>query len=252
LKKHLSVLMLMSRGTIFKILPIILAVAIIQICMFCFALDSSIESFADVLPGEQYPDSVTLDGVFHSSHIEWVFLAAFLGISALIMMNGCNISSKQGLTLQRLRISERSVFIWQAVYNSAVYFILLVSELITVLIMCVIYTSKVDVIGPQTVFLAFYRADLPHSLLPLAEISRTLRNIFLVIGLGITTAFFPYKQRRGGISKCAPVLAALTVVNFISETGGYASDFIIIVFSMITVGVSLFGVYLEEEDYEDD
>ena len=248
LRQHISVLMLTARGTIFKILLIIIAMILTQTAIFTAVL-----SQADrILPTytSPYPNSIPLDQIFTDSHIELVLLAAFLGITALLILNGCDFSSKQGYTLARLNITERSVWIWQSVYNTMVYIILLVSELAAIMLMCAIYTRTAEVTGPQTVMLAFYRSDLLHSILPLAEFSRLARNIILIIALGMTTAYFPYSRRRGRISKCGLVLTAAATVNFIAPTGQFASDFILILFSLLSAAAALFGIVFEgdEED----
>ena len=128
--------MLTARGTLYKILLIILGMSIVQIGIFAAVL-----SQADrILPTytSPYSNAIPLDKIFTDSHIELVLLAAFLGITALLMLNGCDFSSKQSYTFSRLNISQRSVWIWRSVYNAVVYVILLTAELLTIMIMCLI------------------------------------------------------------------------------------------------------------------
>ncbi|MDY5972239.1 MAG: hypothetical protein SPJ01_05110, partial [Butyricicoccus sp.] len=103
----------------------------------------------------------------------------------------------------------------------------------------------------QTVFLAFYRVPLLHSLLPLAHISRWVRNFLLLAGLSITAAGVPYAQRRG--ERVAPVIVLVSVTNFqfvrdLSESG---SDVMLSVLSIVTATVTLISVLGKEAAYDD-
>ena len=65
--------------------------------------------------------------------------------------------------------------------------------------------------GSQTIFLAFYRSELLHSLIPLEEISRWVRNGVMALGLGACAALEPFLQRRKELpwEILAPVSLAL-------------------------------------------
>nr|MBQ4317938.1 hypothetical protein [Clostridia bacterium] len=67
LRQHISVLMLTARGTIYKILLIIIAMILTQTAIFTAVL-----SQADrILPTytSPYPNSIPLDQIFTDSHI---------------------------------------------------------------------------------------------------------------------------------------------------------------------------------------
>lgn len=237
MKKHLSVLMLMSRSTIYKILGILVIMTAVEGTLFYLTLRNM--TAAEV---------VGLELVFQQSRILWVCALGYLLVTALLCLTGCEFSGKQGYTLHRLSVSQRSVFLWQAFYNICCFFLFWAVQLFIVLALCRLYMEKIDppAISNQTVFLAFYRNDFLHSLLPLADMSRYVRNIFLILGLGIASAYFPIRQRRGGTGVGIIVLSAVTLLFFSHSMGSLGNDILVIVFSIVTATMALYGALKEE------
>ena len=237
MKKHLSVLMLISRSTIYQILGILLIMVVVEGTLFYFALNRMMTS-----------EVVGLELAFQQSRIPWVCALGFLLVTALLCLTGCEFGGKQGYTLRRLSVSERSVFLWQAFYNTCCFFLFWAVQLFIILALCRLYIERIDsaVVNNQTVFLAFYRNDFLHSLLPLAEISRYVRNIFLILGLGIASAYFPIRQRRGGIGAGIIVLSAVTLLFFSHGMGYLGSDILVILLSIATAAIALNGALSEE------
>ena len=152
-------------------------------------------------------------------------------------------------TLDRLSISERCVFACQAVYNTFIYLFLWAVELAVCFGLCVYYTKAMPdaVIGNQTIFLAFYRNELLHALLPLSDVFVWIRNIFLIFGLSIATAEYPHKQRHKKIGASAIVMAVFTVIFFKTEPVNSFNTAIIIVTGIINA-IEMFYYFTSGED----
>jgi len=118
--------------------------------------------------------------------------------------------------------------------------------------LCRRYIAKADpaLTGAQTIFLAFYRSDFLHSLLPLSELSRWIRNVLLLVCLGLAAAHFPYRQRRRKAGESIIAMAALTLVFFSRDLGSFGNDLLVILLSaanMAAVLKSVFGRDAGEE-----
>lgn len=190
MRPHLSVLMLLARSTIYKVLGLLLALALVEGALFHLALVSN---------GSGDSGFVSLERAFAQSRIPIVFGVCFLVMTILIERTGHAPGSKQEYTLWRLSVSERSVFAWQALYNTSCYIMLWAAQLFVALALCRLYLLRTNpaFTSHQTVLLAFYRNNFLHSLLPLDEVSRWVSNVAVIIGVGVTSASVPFERRRG-------------------------------------------------------
>lgn len=234
MRQHVGVFMLMVRSTIWKLLGLLVVMAAAEFALFWMALGQ----------GE------TLEQTLADAHITWAFGGAFLLLTAALCRIGCEHSSKQGYTLGRLPVSERGVFLWQGTCNACCYFLLWAGQLFWALALCKIYRETADpsMYSNQTVFLAFYRSSLLHSLLPLEEVSRWIRNIILLLGLGLTAAYFPYRQRRKHLGVGIIVLAPLVLLFFVRGIGYLTNDVLMSLVSLAMAGWAVYGVFREEEE----
>ena len=246
MKKHLSVIMLAARSTIYKVLLLILVTGAVQAGLFWRARAESRTAGAAL---DIYQVS-NLETVLESSHIYLAAGLAFYLLCAILSLNGCEFGSKVGYTLRRLAVSERTVTVWWAVYNTCCFVIFWMSQALIMLLLCRWYGAGATdgVFGPQSVFLAFYRDKYLHSLVPMAEISRWVRDIILCICLGTCTATFSYKLRRGKKGVAIFVLAALTFGGFCAEMGQLPLDIVISIAALIVAGFSAFLIMEVETD----
>jgi len=268
MRKYTSILALISRGTIFKILVILLVSAALQVAMFGISYNRALDTrtataaiadrngeIIELVDGSEpmfpFESNVPLDKIFADSRIEIALGAAFLAVTAVLTFNFCEFRSKCGYTLMRLGVDEKRIFILQSVYGAFVYVIMLVFQLALICAMAAYFAQKTEDVGAQTVFLAFYRTPLLHSILPLSEWTRFFRNVMLVLCLGVETAFFSYMQRRGKVSKGIICVAALCVILFVSELGGVVSDIILLLVSCFSVFISLLNVFGEDGDEDE-
>ncbi len=241
MREHLSVLMLMARSTIYKVLGIFFLMAAAQVGLFYLTLNRALAM-----------ESHTIEQIFRQSRIPWIFALAFLLITALLCLTGTEYGGRQGYTLRRLSIPEKNVFLWQALYNTCCFFLLWAVQLFIVLALCPLYIEKADpaAVSQQTVFLAFYRNDFLHTLLPLADISRCIRNVFLVLGLGISSAYFPFCQRRDQTSAQIIILTIMAFIFFSPGMGALGNDIFVIVTSLWASVSVLRGAFRKEVENE--
>ena len=241
MKKHLSVFMLMARSTIYKVLVALVVMAVAEFGLFY----GRMEVWA---VGDTYNLETMIDG----SHILWVFGAVFVLITILLCQTGCGFSSKIGYTLRRLSISERMVFVWQALYNSMVFCIFWMVQILLIFVFCRIYVimAPEGYVTNQTIFLAFYRNDFLHSLLPMEDAGFWVKNVLTVFSMGICSAHYPMAQRRGKKIQEVMLLTACVFVFFVGELGEYVSPSIIICCCMLCVLYAVFQVFSRDEDEE--
>lgn len=234
MKQHLSVFMLMVRSSFYKILGLLALMAVAEATLFHFALDGG----------------ANLEHVVKYSRITYPFYIVFVLLTLLLCSAGCEFGSKTGYTLRRLSISEKRVFFWQCVYNTAAYLLFWAVQVLVAVALCTAYVTVFadsPYITHQTLFLAFYRSDFLHSLLPMENILFWVRNLLFFVSLGVTTAHFPYSQRRRSKFYHIYLLAPLFLVSFVWR--GYSGpeiDITIIVCAVFLI-LSLYRVLKTQE-----
>jgi len=211
MKAHLSVFYLMARGTLHKVLLLLTLMAAAEGAAFSLLADGALGLEANI--ARCRPDLF--------------FGAAFVLMTVLLWRNGCERGGRLAYTLYRLRVSRRAVFFWQAGYNAFCLLLLWAAQVLTVLGLCRLYPARAgaELISGQTVFLAFYRQPFLHSLLPLEELRRWLRNGFMILAYGLSAAAFPAALRRGKkFSLTAMATAAALLPGFTAKLGSVAGD----------------------------
>lgn len=241
MKKHLSVFMLMARSTIYKVLSVLLMMAVVEYGLFY-----------ERMKVWGVGDTYNLEMMIEGSRILWVFGVAFLLITICLCQTGCGFSSKTGYTLRRLSISERMVFVWQSLYNMICYSLLWCVQILIVFGLCNLYVNMAPegYVTNQTIFLAFYRNDFLHSLLPMEDAGFWIKNILTVLSMGICSAHYPMAQRRGKKIQEVMLLTACVFVFFVGELGEYVSPAIVICCCMICVIYAVFQAFSRDEDEE--
>ena len=98
MKRYLSVFEMITRSSFYKVLMVLLAMAVAQFGMFYLQLQESLEGTVS-----------NLEALIDQSHYTIILGVAYLLITVLLVLHGCNLGSVQGYTLQRLKISEKKV-----------------------------------------------------------------------------------------------------------------------------------------------
>ena len=187
---------------------------------------------------------LSLDALITESGVHLVFLAGFLLITLLLTLNGFEFKEKISYTIRRLSLSEKHYFLLQGLYGSMIYLLLFIIEIGTIATFAFYYIKTVPdtFCSNQTLFLTFYTNDFLHSLLPLEETVRVVRNAFLIFTFGYTSAYQSYSQRRGTKGWMVLLLSFLTILNFKSEIGTFIGDIFLIFVSatmLIIIGYHL-------------
>ena len=203
MKKHLSVLALLMRGTIWKFIVLLILGTVAEYFFVRMSFGSPAERAVGSLP------------------VKLVFFACFLLLSVLLWASCGDLGAKSSYTIRRLRIDERLVFAWQAVWNSCAYFILWAWQAAVAVWLAQLSLAQLpaEYAGPQALMMAFYRADFLHALIPLLDSSVWVRNALMVLGLGLTGALLPLRQRRGKRGLWIFVYAVFCAAIFPISTG---------------------------------
>ena len=136
-------------------------------------------------------------------------------------------------------------------YNILAFFLFLAHQIFVVLALCKLYVLKAgEAASNQTVFLAFYRNSFLHSLLPLSDVTRYVRNAALILAFGITAAHVPFSQRRGRRGTQHVLAVVLTVFLFASKTASRGNDLFQTALAAALTASVLADVFKKEPDYE--
>lgn len=207
-KPALSLWALLARSNLYKIMAVLAVMAAVEGILFynrCMK--------------QGY---IWLEDTLESSHIARVFLTA-LGIAAFILAwTEERLDRKSGAVMGRLRLSGRSIYAVKAAYNVFCIALLFTVQIWLCILFVTFYGKEAadDPVFPQRLFLAFYRNEFLHSLLPMAEGWKWVRNILMVLAFGMETA-------AGRREKNYVPLVALYVVSaswFVSSLGGGILD----------------------------
>lgn len=93
-------------------------------------------------------------------------------------------------TMMRLRITQKRIFIIRTMYNVLCLMLLFAVQVILAfwMIRCYGQAAGQDSEASLHLFLAFYRSEFLHCLLPLAETGKWVRNCLLVLAFGMEAA----------------------------------------------------------------
>jgi len=205
MKRYLSVFEMITRCSIYKVLGLLLAMVIAESIALGIAWNQQLAVYQPNL--EEWIDQ---------SYILIVFGIAFFLLTKVLTSTGTNVGSMQGYTLQRLRIKESEVHKLQCVYNILAYVLLWMTQLVVFLVAATFYMNYKSnaVLTNQTVFLAFYRNEFMHSILPLGDVVSWFLLFFFIVVTGILTARFSRMQRSGQTAWSVVVILVMSVFCF--------------------------------------
>lgn len=244
MRKHWSVFYLMVRGSFCTVVGLLLAMTATQAGTFAYVLRQTLQASE---AGIGTP--ATLEILWERSGAAWLLGVTLILMTTVLCAHGSN--SKTGYTLKRLSISERTVFLWQALYNGICYLMLLVVQLILAVILSAWYVRSVgaEMTSPQTIFLAFYRSDFLHSILPMEELSRWLRNVVMLFGLAITSAGFSFRHRKGKMGLNVIAMVVLVLVFFVRGIGFLTQDIILMMLTVLNIAEVFYSIWKGEETH---
>lgn len=243
MKRYVSVFEMLVRSSIYKVLGVLGVMVVAETALLAFAWNQSI---ALLQP--------TLEEWVNRSWISIPFLLAYWLISIILAFSGTNIGSMQGYTLQRLRISEKKVYLLQCVYNIFCYAILWTTQLLFLLVISDFYMKHKTgaLLTNQTVFLAFYRNRFMHGVLPMEDILGWMILGFYVVMTGILMAKFARSQRKGKIEWLSIVFLPTVVIAFHKglDGGGYLALMVAVTCCMFMLLQAFMNKGVQEDESE--
>ena len=238
MKKHSSVFMLMARSTIYRVIGLLVVMAVAEAGLFRLRLQQG------AIDG-----NFSLEAIISESRLTWACAAVFLFVNVILSWGSYTISN--AYTAARLSVSGRAVYLWQCLYNTLCYLLFWMVQILIAIGLCRMYEvlAPAELVSNQTVFLAFYRSKFLHSFLPFEDTWVWIRNILLIVALGICSSRYPGKGKKVGIASL--FLLAATGVFFIQEIGDMTSVLFLIVFAILCSAPSLMQAVDTEVPDED-
>lgn len=239
MRKYFSVFMLFVRSVFLPVLVLILLLVSANLAVYFIMAQAEPEMLENML------SRLPLELIFGVS-------AALTVIMLCLSCTGRD--AKPVYTLARLSLSKPGVFLCQSFCNVVMLFLVLAAEVLSLLFIC---SHHLDALPEeyktgQSLFLAFYRSDLLHSVLPLEDIIRWSKNAVMIMGMAVICANSSYKLRLGKKAYILPtvsfVFAAETFVSSMGNTG--LDGFCIVVFAVISALIMAFA--FTGEEVEDD
>lgn len=236
MKKHVSVFMLMARSSIYRVFLSILVMAGLETLFFSL-------SRSGTLLGR----GATVEDTLSTAFIPILFAVGLFAVTFFLCRTGYETSSKSGYTLRRLSISEKQVFLWQAVYNSLAYLLFWLSQVLILFGLAAWFAATEDS-ASQTEFMLFFRSAFARGCWPMEEASGFVRNVLFCVMLGITSARYPMAQRQG--KRFGEIIPAFLVTlalwsRSLEENG--ADDFLALLAIVFFVVFSLHHVLEKKE-----
>lgn len=240
MRRYAALFQLMVRSTIYKLLAVMAVMGAVQVGLFAFQAQKMWSS-AQIVIGEMYYPA----GVFYPYGIADVVSSANLSLvwlwGVVIFCEILVFMAGRGslYTLDRLGLSQRGRNLLYSLYHTMALVVLFAFQAAVAVGLCLLYSKMVDgaYVGPQTIFLAFYRVPLFHSVLPLGDWFRWLFNLVLLVSLGIATAEGGQIIRNGKRPVAATVLAFWVGVVSNWDLIGFSGVFILVMAAvMLFVG----------------
>ena len=228
MRPYTAMWMLFSGATLKKLLLCLLGTGLVEAGGFYHAMASE-------LP---------LEAVFAQSHIPLLSAVGFFLFCAVLTLHPFQ---KAVTTLRRSALTPRQRFCCHAIFNSLSGLIFWGAQLALLLLLFRFYGAQAEeaVFGPQSILLAFYRNDYLHSLLPLADGTRYLRNGLLLLGLGGALALPLARMGSRGSELTAAILTLLALRAFPVPMGSRGLD---LALSLIGAVVFLLALYFQDEE----
>lgn len=180
MKKYTSIFMLLAGSTILPLAGLLLLMALAEGGLFYLSAGADVPF-----------DQALREG--HTALVSALVLVLWMVVLLLPRF------SRGGMTLARLQVSPRAIYLCHALYNALTLCILWGFQVLAILGLGAYYGRIADpqLFGPQTVMLAFYREEFLHGLLPLADWMPWARNIAFILALGFAAAYPATDKGRG-------------------------------------------------------
>lgn len=237
MRRHTSVLMLFARSSFYKVLGVLAAMTAAECGIFYLTLRNGAEKIARGMVGLER--LIVLQ--------PYVFIVGVITIVFLLAKVGDGSGSREGYTLRRLGISEKTVVLWQWAYNTVCFLLAWMVQALVALGLCFWYLQVVPagLVNHQTVTVAFYTNEFLHRLIPLSDFWSWVLLLTIFPAVGLDAAWESYKRRWAGAGQSRSYWLLLwfpwaTHRTFLWNPSG--GDIVVIVLCGIIMIVMLVGI----------
>lgn len=244
--REISIWMLLARGSIYRILTILVVMAVAEGCLFLNSLDRSLRQNPLVSAG--------FVPVLNYSGAVIVFMGALcLVFIVLYLCETEHGGSRWGYTMDRLLVTDRHQILVKFVYNSLCFVLLFGVQAWVGMWMCGVYAERMpgELVSPQLTFLAFYQSSFLHNVLPLAESAKWVRNVLMVVALSAELAM-ARRRRNSGIIGALPALSILWMTE---DIGFHATQIVADMVCVIAITDAVFqflGIWRVDSSVQED
>ena len=227
----LSLWALLARCSIFKVLAVLVIMAMAEVVLFYHCLKSGVDYY-------------TLARAVKDSLLSVIFLVALGLVCFALAWTERRLDTESEAAMQRLRLSGSRIFMIKTAYNIACIVILFAVQIWLAIGLVEIYGREMEEIyaSPQRLFLAFYRIDFLHCLLPMAEVGKWVRNLLLLLAFGMEAAGGSEKAERKYYVPLIP-LYVVTTSCFVSSMGGNVIDLICGIVYTVVIAVNIWQMW---------
>ncbi len=242
MKQRISALMLAVTPTFRWVAALLAAATALEYILFCRSMAAAEAAYAVGAP-EGYGNPIpAFEKIMENVYPHLILGALFLLFCALFLMTGCEQKGgKLAYTLRRLSIPEVQIHISWAIYYSLCFVLLALWQFGMHLWLHNLYAASPfgEGLSPSAFFLATYRSDLLHSLFPLHDVPRHLRNAVLYPCLGLCCSVFSFHLRHGRRNLAPLALIGLTLFSFVRRMSNSAMDIFTLVFTLWLTAIAL-------------
>lgn len=130
--------------------------------------------------------------------LPFLFLPALGVLSFFLARTEGLMGDRSRYTMQRLKVDPMQIFALQTVYNVLCITVLYAVQIFLGIWMIEVYGRSLpaESLPSQLLFLAFYRSEFLHCLLPLADTGKWVRNILCILALGMAAAGEGEKKKQ--------------------------------------------------------
>ena len=255
MQKHISVFGFYIRSSIYKVLLILLLMAVAEVGVFLSVFHGELTNYYELLEQVAQGNATAAylarpEKLFDNRFIGMIIGFAKLAVSIVLVLPGCEFKAKTTYTIKRLQVSERACFFWQVLCSMMMYLLVYAVQLAVIIGLSKYYVDHVpeELVGNQSIFLMFYRSEFLHSLLPLADIRIWVRNILLLLGFSFAVAGYSYHQRRKKHPMALYWMVTCSTFFFRQEIAGFSNAMLLSLVSLIVITKLLFNVLAVEEE----
>ena len=139
-------------------------------------------------------------------------------------------------TLGRLAVPEKEIHLWWSALFALLFLLIAVWQILLLFAMLALWLRSPlgAYAGGHPYLLACWRSPLLHSLLPLGDLTRWLRNLILSPCLGLCLSVGAYFNRRGRRTLLPLWPIGLTMAFFVQETASFGTDLLLTVLVLLS------------------